>query len=310
MDDRAAWLAERRKGIGGSDCASLMNEGYGCRRRLWYDKVGVPESDPEESERTKDAKELGNYLEPMFANKYAEKTGRTIMVRDEPYVNGIIRCNVDRLALAPDGKGYGVLEIKAVSRGVFFNIKREGLPPDYILEVQHGLIASGLSWGSYAIGNRDSGELLWWDVEKNDTICKEIEREAAVFWGTVQAADEGGPGAPYDRLEPDDRRCQSCHWRTTCQGAQLIQLEPPGEYEQDESLAALTNQYAERNALKKEADELVEETKAEIQSRMAGRPKVIAGGTKIQFYEKDRAGYTVKPSRYWFFGVYPKKERK
>jgi predicted phage-related endonuclease len=35
------WLAERKKGIGGSDAASILSEGYGCPRALFYDKAGV-----------------------------------------------------------------------------------------------------------------------------------------------------------------------------------------------------------------------------------------------------------------------------
>lgn len=290
MTDRAAWLAERRLGIGGSDCSSLFNVGYGCSRRLWYDKRNTP---PDfEREETK-AMKLGNVLEPFFAEEYAKETGREVR-QEKAFVSAScpeLRCNIDRSVIGyagADAQEFGVLEIKSVGRATFYIIKRTGLPEDYILQIQHGMLVTGWRWGSFAIGSRDSGELLYWDVPADPALHQEIISVAPKFWALV----ENGP-AP-ERLEPDDKRCQSCAWRTTCQGEALIQIAQGSEYEQDESLAPLVTEYIERRALRKEAEELVSETKAELEFKLGTRGLVTAAGAKVQFYEIEKKEYVVK----------------
>ena len=238
-----AQLKERKLGVGGSDCASLFNVGYGCTRRLWYDKVDWPEDFPKEETK---AMALGKVLEPFFADQYEGETGRThLPSAHNTFSDDLIpqmRVNVDRVVFRSGPAPIpGVLEIKSVSRGVFYEIKRKGLPEDYILQVQDGLAVTGLTWGSFAIGNRDSGDLLWWDVERDEGICQRIKERVVEFWGLVENGRINGGNDEYGyappRLEPDDQRCQNCQWRTTCQGNSLITLGRQSEYEEDESLA-------------------------------------------------------------------------
>jgi len=99
------WLAERRKGIGGSDAPVLFGESHGqSLYGLWLDKTG--QADDTE---TTDAMRRGNWLEPHLADWFTEKTD--IPVR---------RCGLlvsrhrDHLRTTPDrlcGDG-GVVEIK------------------------------------------------------------------------------------------------------------------------------------------------------------------------------------------------------
>jgi CRISPR/Cas system-associated exonuclease Cas4 (RecB family) len=330
--DRSAWLAERKKGVGGSDVASLFNEGYGCTRRLWYDKVGIPEDYPREETK---AMALGNVLEPFFAGEYTAETGRELFKLGESIKHpelSELRVNID-YGIIEMGPRYGVLEIKSVSRGVFYNYKRSGLPEDYILQLQHGMLATGWTWGAFCIGNRDSGEIMHWDVARSTDICNRILEEVPRFWELVERAqyaftqfpdDSGDLGgrdkldcflAEMDdeetappRLEPDDRRCQSCQWRLTCQGNALI-VDAPAEYDPDESLASLVQEYVSRAALKKEAEELLDETKEELKHRLGERGKVAAAGAKIQYYTIHKKEYTVKAHDERALRVYPAKEK-
>ncbi len=281
MSDRAEWLAERRKGIGGSDIASVFNVGYGCARRLFYDKRDVPLDFPREET---DAMALGTFLEPWFAEKYAKRSDRHIGVLTQgamvhPSVPEL-RVNVDRVIFADPGEnspGSGVLEIKSVGRAMFYKIKREGLPEDYILQLQHGMLVTGCTWGSFAIGSRDSGELLWWDVDRSEALHQEILIEGPKFWARV----ENGP-AP-DALEPDDRRCQRCEYRVTCQGNALVQLDTSGEMPQVESLRPLVEEYQERQRLYAEAEALLEETKEELKTTLGERQAVMVGKHKVYY---------------------------
>ena len=137
---------ERLTGIGGSDAASLFNIGFGCRRRLWYQKTQTPEDFPREES---DAMALGKALEPFFIEKYAQQAGRHIasvgdfMAHAEiPYLIVHVDAYVyddARFTGQEDVHLPGVLEIKSCGRGAFYKYKREGLPEDYILQLQHTL---------------------------------------------------------------------------------------------------------------------------------------------------------------------------
>ena len=277
---RTVFLAERKKGIGGSDTASLFNEGYGCKRRLTYDKRDEPADFPRQDN---DAMALGRFLEPYFAKKYAEKTGRNILVKDEPVVHPEypeLRVNVDRMVLHArhDQGDAGVLEIKSVGRDVFYKVKREGLPEDYILQLQHAMLVTGATWGSFAIGSRDSGQLLFWDVERDEKLTELILAAGRAFWEDLQN------GVLPDRLEPDDHRCQKCEYRRTCQGAALIQLGTSKEnFEQDESLRPILTEYLERKSLQHEADDLVAETKEQFQTEIGHRTALSIAGKTVYY---------------------------
>jgi predicted phage-related endonuclease len=279
MQDRATFLAERKKGIGGSDVASLFNAGYGCRLRLWRDKRDeIPDYPRDQT----DEMELGNVLEPFFAEKYKQKTGRNVVVLKDPVVHpqhSELRVNVDRMVMdAKHDEGEaGVLEIKSVGRAVFYKVKREGLPEDYILQLQHGMLVTESDWGAFAIGCRDNGELLDWDVAKDDMLQSLIIAEGKAFWYEVQE------GLMPERLEPDDHRCQKCEYRRSCQGAALIQIEHDQTMEQDETLRPILTEYLERKALVDEAEALLADSKEQLKSDLGERTQVEVGGHKVYF---------------------------
>ena len=61
--ERQQFLEERRTMIGGSDAASVLNVGYGCRRRLVMQKRGVtPDFDIDSPQM-----ERGRVMEPIIA---------------------------------------------------------------------------------------------------------------------------------------------------------------------------------------------------------------------------------------------------
>lgn len=310
--ERAAFLAERSTGVGGSDVASVFGIGWGCRLRLWREKTGqVPDFPREEN----GPMALGTILEPYFADHFARITGRTVemcgLALHPEHPEMLV--HIDRVETDPNraDDDLGVVEIKSMGRGAYFTAKRKGLAEDYILQINHGMLVTGAKWGTFVIGCRDFGvsrpdDLLWWDVPRDEEICAQILAEVPAFWKQVQ----DGP-AP-DALEPDDPRCQECQFRTSCQGAALIQVEAPGgdpEYVVDDSLAALAREYEERRLLRKQAEDLVDETASEIKAKLAGRGRVLAGGSKIQLNKYHVAAYTVKASDRETLRIYPPKER-
>ena len=276
---REAWLAERKKGIGGSDVASVFSTGYGCRLRLWRDKRNeVPDYPREENA----AMELGQFLEPYFAARYQQVTGRRVVERYEAMVHPrypYLRVNIDRMIndTADTNREVGVLEIKSVGRSMFYKIKREGLPEDYILQLQQGILVTGSDWGAFAIGSRDTGELLHWDVMRDDALGALIIAEGGAFWQEVLS------GEKPDRLDPDDRRCQKCEYRRSCQGAALLDSQPSEGMAQDETLRPILTEYLERKVLLDQAEELTNESKEQLKTEIGTRQAVAVGGHKIYF---------------------------
>lgn len=288
MTTREEFLLQRKAGIGGSDVSSLFSEGYGCRRRLFYDKIGaIPDFPREEN----DAMSLGKFLESWFADKYQRTTGRPVYSYDKAFVHPAypeLRVNLDRSAAHENGH-LGAQEIKAMGRAMYYKTKREGLPIDYVLQLQHGILVPHridgsvmFDWGCYAIGCRDDGALMYWDVERDEKIHKEIILAGQSFWATV----ENGP-IP-DALEPDDRRCQKCEFRVTCQGNALVELEPEGELIAAPELLPLVAEKIERDALYDQAVELCEETDEELKTALGERQAVIVGGSKL--YHRPQKG--------------------
>jgi predicted phage-related endonuclease len=278
--NRSSFLGERKKGVGGSDVASVFNVGYGCRLRLWREKRNEQPDYPREDSAQM---ELGRHLESYFAARFARATGLDVVIKNEPTIHPAfpeLRVNVDRMIHAaedPDEDNIGVLEIKSVGRDVFYKVKREGLPEDYILQLQHGMLCTGCNWGYFAIGCRDNGELLYWRAEGNQLLQDSIVAESLDFWRGVQS------GEMPERLEPDDKRCQKCEFRKSCQGAALVQLERTSDLEQDETLRPLLTEYLERKELLDQANGLAEETKEELKSRLGDRQAVEVAGHKVYF---------------------------
>lgn len=278
MQAREEWLALRRQGLGGSDVAAIYSLEYSCRRKLFYDKRNTPEDFPREETK---AMRLGQFMEEYFAKEYALETRRVVRRLLYPITSGgVLNVNVDRMIetepLQLNHTGDGVLEIKSMGREMYYRTKREGLSKSYVLQLQAGMIAANASWGSFAVGSRDSGDLIYFDVKRDEELCKSIVADAEEFWRCV----ENGP-IP-DALEPDDRRCQKCEFRVTCQGDSLITIDmQEGEYERDDSLIPVIADYRECQGLVEKAEDLLGQRREELEALLGERQAVVAGDVKV-----------------------------
>jgi predicted phage-related endonuclease len=283
--DYQAFLEERKTGIGGSDCASLFNVGYGCRRRLWYEKNGATPDFPRDES---DVMQMGKILEPWIIHRYSYLTKRDVcktppMQRHRQHKFLVVHADAlvrDRSRGVNDERG--VLECKAFGREVFYKVKRAGMVDDYILQLQHGMLVFGLNWGSFATCCRDNGAEHHFDSERDKDICEAIEANAIEFWAKLK--DPNGPKA----LDPDDDRCQNCEYRRTCQGARFAGIVNTKKLESDESLRPLLTEYLTRKGLESEAEALVKETKAELEASIGERTAVSCAGYNIYFGKQQR----------------------
>lgn len=187
--DRETWLAERRKGLGGSDISVVVmgeRHPFTTPQQLWEDKMGLS-TDNEETP----AMRRGTVLEPIIAGIYSAETGRTlrrcnkILQHPEHYW---MLGNIDRLITLPcEGKSTnGILELKCPGRWAFDKIKREGVAEYYQWQLQHYLAVKGYEWGSFGIFNADLWELLYIDVDRNEEMIEEIIEKGRAFWDHVE----------------------------------------------------------------------------------------------------------------------------
>lgn len=235
---KAKWLADRRKGIGGSDVSAVFGEKYGCPRALFLDKTGV-EPDYEHTETSLDLFDRGHSLEPLIAERFQRETGLTVrkmpsrVSKDRPWM----RVNVDRIILSSDDlgadfQGPGYLECKSASREVFFEMLAHGMPEHYILQQQHGLAVTTWRWGAFAVLEPYTFRFLHFKVKRDERLIDVIVQVEEEFWKRVKAGD-----IP-DKLEDfNDSRCQNCGYRLGCRNAEALSKEKKRKriYEPDDS---------------------------------------------------------------------------
>lgn len=152
--DRAAWLAARAGGIGGSDAPSLWSaeiaaqggRTFGSPYSVWCEKRGLlqPEAEAEHLE-------IGARVEPVIADLYAARTGARLVYPGPHVLLRSLRwpaltVSLDRAidhALDP-----GVLECKW--RAFDAARWREGLPVEVQVQLAHALLVTGWTWGAGA----------------------------------------------------------------------------------------------------------------------------------------------------------------
>lgn len=280
-DDRQNWLQLRKLGIGSSDAPSVVGKGYRSPFQLWAEKRGLVEPrDLTDVEYV----EAGKRLEPVVAEWYADRTGRTIsggglLVRNKDYPFCQATCDRD---IAPiDERGPGVLEIKTTGQ---FNAKGwEGEPPAYVqIQFQHQLFVTGLKWGSIAclIGGR---KLVHFDMERSDRFIKWLLERELRFWemvknGTEPRANMPGDGEALSKLYGED-------------DGNTVNL-PAEATEIDEQLRIWKLE-------KKAADAKVEALEIRLKQLIgSARFGLLEDGTQYEWKTVSRKGYTVETKTY------------
>jgi CRISPR/Cas system-associated exonuclease Cas4 (RecB family) len=273
---------ERKGFIGGSDIASLFSIGYGCRRRLFYEKIGQEPDYPEDDNFNM---RRGRLLEPVAAQMYAEETGRTVTVIPErimdeelPYVGGLI----DR-EIFDNAMGRGTLEIKCPSLRVYKEVKRSGMKEDYLLQGQLYNRINKTDYNGFANFSAELAELFHFDVLRDEELVKKVFEGIAAFWELLQRKD-----IP-DKLPAKDKRCKTCKFGNICQGITQEEYEvlKAGDPDIipviDPVLASLIDEYWEVRTIAKEAGELFEECKERMKGYMEANKlqRAAAYGSKI-----------------------------
>lgn len=266
---RQGWLEERRTGLGGSDSPVVLGVSpFKSRTELWEEKLGRT-ADPDPTP----AMERGTYLEDVIANIYSHRTGRQMIKR-----HGILRhpefnfmlANIDRQLHSENGKGPGVLEIKAPGLQVFTRCKRDGLPDYYIIQIQHYLGVTGRKWGSFAVFNAERWELIHFDVERDDELINLIFEADQKFWFLVKT------GTPPEELDVPALDLPPV-------GGEMVKIETP-------AWAAAVDALRQAKEIKTEAEALENEAKEELQRLMVEAGAGVVEGAGARIYWKESPG--------------------
>ncbi len=271
-------MKDRTKFIGGSDLGAVFNlPPYGCRRRLWYEKTGVASDYPfiESGPMRR-----GKFFEPIVRKFYQEQTGLTVepgpiqlVDPDRPFSAGELDGRVK------DNGSTRPWECKVPGERMFIKVKREGMQDDYILQLQKYIKLDNASSGTYAVFHADSVNMLTFDIERDNGIIEEIAKAEISFWKQVTE------GQAPDRLDPSDRRCAGCLWRTSCQGAALLQrVKDTGDLITDTQLDPLMAEYTEAKTIHDEATELLDGVKDRIKDYLGDDVTAVqTTGNRIYF---------------------------
>lgn len=285
------WLAERKKGIGGSDVAAVLGEGYGCPRALFLDKSGV-EPDYKHGEATLGLFDRGHALEPIIARKFSQVTG--LKVRNMPTRVSAerpwMRVNVDRMIHSlDDGNGPGYLECKTANQYVFENMLSEGMPPHYVLQVQHGLAVTGWKWGYFAVLEPYTFRFLHFRYERNDKLIAVLLEVEEAFWKKVQSGE-----LPAALPDFNDSRCESCVYRRGCRNAEALPAKKKAKtvYEPDDSEAVdiIAGNIKLLKARAAEVDQQLTDEQEKMKILIGERSAILVPGQGVKFSLTTQSG--------------------
>jgi putative phage-type endonuclease len=179
VNERAQWLENRRKVIGGTDIAAILGlHPYKSPIDVYLDKLGlVPDTD-------NDAMKWGRLLEPVIADEYARESGVTLLT-PEPVVHPTVPFlggNPDRLIVEKPG----LLEVKTCSPHQAKNWGEPGtdcIPRHYYIQAAWYLAMTGREFADVAVlvaGQEMRTYRLVRDMELEGIL---LER-AVEFWQT------------------------------------------------------------------------------------------------------------------------------
>ena len=313
-EERRAFVESRRGAIGGSDAASLFPDDskWGCPTRLWFDKRNYP-ADFERTEKENRILSRGHKFEDIIADLFSQEYGfkvrrmATAVDKNAPH----LRVNIDRQiinvtkeellvywpqlekdfeAVFGNGPcGPGVLEIKSANEWVARNAIKEGVIPDHIFQVQHGLMVTGYKWGVMAVGDVSTLDLTAFPMLRNEKLIAIMRERADAFWALV----ENGPKPEPPEFPDGAVRCRGCIFRKTCRGEQFL-MQLAGEkqdtgYVSDDSFAELASDLrdirAQEEVIQQTREEIESRIKAQMEDKAISKLEIPSVGAKIRWTE-------------------------
>jgi putative phage-type endonuclease len=216
---------EARKGLGGSDIASVMDMNpWKSAFTLYAEKTGLIENNIEPSIPM----QMGTAFEPVIRELFEKNNSEWLRVHETGTWASIEEprsvANPDGIIEWDDGS-LGVLEIK------FSRMYWDKLPEHYNLQVQHYLSVLGLKRGVVvAVAGGDWKEF---DVVRDDSLIDTMKRRVEAFYGfldTNTAPDYDGSESTYESVRELSEGLQDGDIELGSLWANLLQAKSESEY--------------------------------------------------------------------------------
>ena len=187
-DNRAEWLAERRRHVMSSDAATIVGARDAGLLALYAEKIGEFERD--DSRFDQDALQAGKRFQLPVAQWWAEieraeiiEMGEFTILESEEHP--FIGCTLDFIVKHPRFDDHGVLEIKYWNAGAAKMFAKGAIPAAERAQVCHQMLATGARFGFLAVvigGKKPLSRLIEADPIELDAM---LAAERA-FWRQVE----------------------------------------------------------------------------------------------------------------------------
>lgn len=173
------WLLDRRRGIGGSDVATILGlNQYKSAYQLWLEKTGQVELQQSESEPAY----WGLVLEEVVAKEFQERTGKKVRRRNQVFehtLHPFLRANIDRDVVGENA----ILECKTANAFLGKEWEGEEVPLSYLCQVQHymNVLNKDYCYIAVLIGGQ---KFIWKRVERDQELIDMITERLVYFWET------------------------------------------------------------------------------------------------------------------------------
>lgn len=263
IQKRELFLVERQKYLGATDMAAILGvDEYKTALDVYNEKLGlVPPF--EGNNQTK----RGQKLEDIAAQEYAECQGVKVHRRHTELIHpeyDFIRGHIDRRVVGDKRP----VEIKVPSRGMFYKIKREGLPLSWIVQMQTYLGLDRSPVGDFAPFCPDVWETLPFEVPADPDLFEKIECAAVFFWTEYVQKRVPPPAMPLDQPTIEFEKIKG----------ELITRDDP-EFIEAAQL------FREAKQLEADGKMLVDLAKERIKEAVGGKlGKYQGGGMRLSYY--------------------------
>lgn len=185
--NEAEWLANRTKGIGGSDIGPICGVSpFTSARQIYLAKTGQYTEAMQPDNASKERMRWGHLLEPVVAEEYCRRTGNKVCAvdaalqhKDFPWA----LASIDRLILDPvTEEVIGILECKTTSEYMNDEWDEGNILLTYLYQLNWYLWVTGLKFGTFAClvgGNK----FYIYEIYRNDELINDTLIPAAkYFW--------------------------------------------------------------------------------------------------------------------------------
>jgi len=196
---REDWLEQRKKGIGGSDLATIMGVNpWGTLRDLYYTKRGIKGAvSTSDNDGNWVAMEVGNLLEPLVAKIFAHKTGfkpvedKILYAHpDHPFMfaNLDFRFEIEHDWTAPDGTVFpagtkALLECKTTNYHAKEKWEGGTIPVNYEYQMRHYMAVMDVDVCFIAcLSGNSEGDFVWRYLIRDLDIEADIVAMETDFW--------------------------------------------------------------------------------------------------------------------------------